>query len=191
MLKEAHILSNDKIYTISKNIIKIYNINNIKQFYTINCKKEIEINSAIELDNKDLIIQNRDEIRVYRLKNNNYQLIQTIYELTGKLRKEKKGTYMGHDLNEEVEFELDEIQKLANNRFMSVSNYEIKLYSLNKTKGYEVILLINDDSFSKDIYEIDDENYLIIDSIKKTIRYMNNNVFLARDFTKRSMVIKK
>ena len=61
---------------------------------------------------------------------------------------------------------------------MSVSNYEIKLYSLNKTNSYEVILLYNDCSKYKYIYEIDDENYLIFDSIKEDInQYFNQMIY--------------
>ena len=172
-LKGGSILSNNKIYTSPKdNIIKIYDINNSKEIYTINCKKEETIYSAIELDNKDLIINAKEKgvykLLVYRLNNKNYNLIQTIEELTGKLRRDVKGYYHSKPLykKHEIKFDLIKIKKLANNRFMSVSNYEIKLYSLNKTNSYEVILLYNDTSLQY-IYEIDDENYLIIDSIQK------------------------
>ena len=112
---------------------------------------------------------------MYRLNNKNYNLIQTIEELTGKLRRDIKGYYHSKPLykKHEIKFDLIEIKKLANNRFMSVSNYEIKLYSLNKTNSYEVILLYND-TYLKYIYEIDDENYLIIDSIEKYVQYSYN-----------------
>ena len=198
-LKGASILSNNKIYTLpKKNIIKLYDINGFKEIYTINCKKEEKIDSAIELDNKDLIISVKEKgvykLLVYRLNNKTYNLIQTIEELTGKLRKNLKGYYHDKPIygNVETKFELEVIKKLANNRFMSKSNYEIKLYSLNKTNSYEIILLYNDNSSSKYIYEIDDENYLIIDS-----NYIYTNYFynIAADYpdhyTKKEMVIKK
>ena len=56
ILKSAEILSDEKIYTKSEYIIKIYDNNNFKELYNINCGKIKEIQSAIELDNRDLII---------------------------------------------------------------------------------------------------------------------------------------
>ena len=198
-LKGAHILSNNKIYTLPKeNIIKLYEINDFKELYTINCKKEEKINSAIELDNKDLIISVEEiidyKLLVYRLNNKNYNLIQTIDELTGKLRRGIKYYYHEKAVYNKYQtrFELDAIKKLANNRFMSVSNYEIKLYSLNKTNSYEVILLYNDNSSYKSIYEIDDENYLIIDSINESIQNCYNiDAGYPDHVTKKAMDIKK
>ena len=169
-IENASILSNNTIYTISKeNIIKLYDINDFKELYTINCKYEGQIYSVIDLDNKDLIISvSKIELLVYRLENKNYHLFQTIYELTGKLRRRIKGFYQKSPIYSKYEiiFELYKIKKLTNNRFMSVSNYEIKLYSLNKTNSYEVILLYND-YYNDYIYEFDDENYLIIDYINE------------------------
>ncbi len=89
-------------------------------------------------------------------------------------------------------FELYKIKKLTNNRFMSVSNYEIKLYSLNKTNSYEVILLYND-YYNDYIYEFDDENYLIIDYINEDFdNYFNNiSLYYEPHIYKREVVIKK
>ena len=177
ILKNAEVLSDKKIYTKSENIIKIYDNKIFKELYNINCGKEAQIESAIELDNKDLIIsiisKKYDRLLVYRLINNNYNLIQTINELTGK---DHYGfiqvAYVTSD--PDYPFYLQYIKKLENNRFMSVSNYEIKLYSLNKNNCYEIILFYDDDSKYKDIYEIDGENYLIIDSIIKNFHRVYN-----------------
>ena len=87
IFKNAEVLSDEKIYTKSENIIKIYDNKIFKELYNINCGNETEIKSAIELDNKDLIISIRSKgnykLLVYRLINNNYNLIQIINELTG------------------------------------------------------------------------------------------------------------
>ena len=74
---------------------------------------------------------------------------------------------------------------------MSVSNYEIKLYSLNKNNCYEVILFYNDDSRYKDIYEIDGENYLIIDSIIRHYHRVFNCDKPEEHYTIKNIVIKK
>ena len=74
---------------------------------------------------------------------------------------------------------------------MSVSNYEIKLYSLNKNNCYEIILFYDDDSKYKDIYEIDGENYLIIDSIIKNFHRVYNLNKPEEHYTIKKIVIKK
>ena len=194
IFKNAEVLSDEKIYTKNENIIKIYDNKLFKELYNINCRKETKIKSAIELDNKDLIIsiisKGNYRLLVYRLINNNYNLIQTINELTGKYHDGRiKAAYLMSD--PDYLFDLEYIKKLENNRFMSVSNYEIKLYSLNKNNCYEVILFYDDNSRYKDIYEIDGENYLIIDSIIRNFRQVYNCNKPEEHYTKKKIVIKK
>ena len=199
MLKHPKILSDEKMYIINENIIKIYDNKFFNGIHKINCIKKYEIKSAIELDNKDLIIFITDKgsykLLVYRLKNNVYNLIQTIKESTVKLAEKESDYYHGLPINYDddkyIEFNLKYIKKLSDNRFMSVSNYDIKLYSLNKNEIYEIIFIYNDDSSYKDIYEIDGENYLIIDSIYKVIHHYGNWVKANYDITIREMIIKK
>jgi hypothetical protein len=194
IFKNAEVLSDEKIYTKSENIIKIYDNKIFKELYNINCGNETEIKSAIELDNKDLIISIRSKgnykLLVYRLINNNYNLIQTINELT---RKNHYGfqvvAYVTTD--PDYPFNLEYIKKLENNRFMSVSNYEIKLYSLNKNNCYEIILFYDDGSTYKDIYEIDGENYLIIDKNIRSVHRVYNCNKPEEHYTKTTIVIKK
>ena len=80
---------------------------------------------------------------------------------------------------------LEDIKKLANNRFMTVSNYDLKLYALNKNNCYEVILFYHDASTK--IYEIDGENYLIIDSIVKTVHKIYNCETPEENYTEKRM----
>ena len=44
------------MYIINENIIKIYDNKFFNEIYLINCIKKFKIQSAIELDNKNLII---------------------------------------------------------------------------------------------------------------------------------------
>ena len=130
------------------------------------------------------------KLLVYRLINNNYNLIQTINELKGKDH-DPNCIIMAYVTTVDDPFYLKYIKKLENNRFMSVSNYEIKLYSLNKNNCYEIILFYDDNSNYKDIYEIDSENYLIIDSIKRTYHKVYNCDKPEEYYTEKKIVIKK
>ena len=111
--------------------------------------------SAIELDNKDIIISSYDKdhlkinIYQYNKNNNNYILIQKIDEpIKNSIFKNEKDTES-----------YKKIKKLSGNRFMTTLNDLIKIYSSNENKMYEVIFSYDFDSI-KDIYEIDEKSFI-------------------------------
>ena len=136
-------------------------------------KNPNQIKSVIELENNDLVFQivikkseyySNYELHIYRLKNKKYFLFQKILE-------EMKGYKMqmsrdGCILNPK-EFILLRIKALSNNRILSISNYGIRIYSLNLSNNnfYSLILMDTHMEGINEIYEIDDKN-LIVSSIK-------------------------
>ena len=128
--------------------------------------------SAIELDNKDLIISSYgdDHLKInvyqYNKNNNNYILIQKIDEpIKNSIFKTEQDTES-----------YKKIKKLSGNRFMTTSNDLIKIYSPNKNRMYEVIFSYNFESI-KDIYEIDENSFIffIYKSLPNHSVYQNYN----------------
>ena len=185
-LKDINILSNDKIYTIDglknfntynfynnfsssnnfeneKQIIKIYDNHHFKLLNEIELEKGYN-QIAIELDNKDLIISTYLKsfiINIYRYKNNNYILIQKIKDI------QNDNVYLEYPFKK-----IKEIQRFSGNRFMTISDNEMKIYSLNKNNLYEVILYHSYNVDKKNnfnryeiyincIYKIDINNFII------------------------------
>lgn len=103
----------------------------------------------IELDNNDLIIfckicqndnkRNYDyEILIYRLKDKNYSLIQKIKEDRNGYQIQE--SYSGCMIFAKT-FSLNSIKKLSGNNFISISNYGIRLYSLNNKNQYSLVIM--------------------------------------------------
>lgn len=107
--------------------------------------------SAIELDNKDLVISSYNnkvlKINVYQYENNNYIIYRKIYEKINGYESETCNTY-------------NKIKKLSGNRFMTTSNNIIKIYSLNNINRYDIILS-HDFRGIKEIYEINENDFII------------------------------
>ena len=162
-------LGNDKICGISRNKeCIIYENKYFNKLFEIKIDNLYNINSIIELDNNDLIFFTVDvrylknELLIYRLKDKDYILFQKITE-------DKKGYITQKEQSGCTVFEkkyfLKNIVKLSNNRFMCISNYGIKIYSLNKSNQYSLVLMHAFNDPIKTIYEID-ENKLILCKIK-------------------------
>lgn len=142
-------LTNDKIGVISYNnetgaqVFKIYETKEFKIISKIESKEEKIINGKI-LDNNDLILlknellneESDDEldndelpkyhIEIYKLKNENYNLFQKIDDYEGYNPKE---TIIGCRIID-LDFKINNIIKLSNKRFISISSYGFKIYSL-------------------------------------------------------------
>ena len=111
-----------------------------------------EITSVIQLDNNDIIVLSIIEkfanIHIYRLKDNNYFLFQKIIE-------DRNGYALQDDMKGCIffkkKFEVEWIKKLSKNRFMSISTYGFKIYSLNENNQYSLILM---DTYGKGITKI-------------------------------------
>lgn len=151
-------LENGNICSISENKLKIY------EYKNFNILAEIsfiyEITSVIQLDNNDIIVLIREKyaiIYIYRLKNNKYYFIQKIIEdRNGYIAKDE---YRGC-LFFKMKFILEGIKKLSKNKFMTISNYGFKIYSLNENNQYSLILMDTHDKGITKIYEINENNFI-------------------------------
>ena len=130
----------------------------------IKFEKEIEPIFAIELDNADLVfacpkdnqIYNY-ELLIYRLKDEQYFLLQSIKE--GGLGFPAKYYITGHcsysRQYHKLNYKLNELKKISGNRFVCLSDYGIKIYSLNDKNEYSLILL---DGILEDIKILNEVN---------------------------------
>ena len=166
-LSDAHFLGNGEICGKSGNKYIIYDTNYFNKLFEIELDKKDNIKSVIELDNKDLIffykikINNswkyEYELLIYRLKDKKYSLLQ-------KIKEDRKGYKIQKSCSGcEVyskNFCLEWIKKLSNNRFMSISNYGIRLYSLNNNNQYSLVLMDTHLERIDKIYEINENSYI-------------------------------
>ena len=103
------------------------------------------------------------ELVIYRLKNNNYFLFQKIKEdMTGY---KMQWWHCGWTERYPKTFHLNWIKKLSGNRFMSISNYGIKIYALNSKENYTIVLLDKHEDIIECVYEIDENNFIFCTSI--------------------------
>lgn len=152
---------------IDKYIFKIYETRS----YKIICKLELKVEkilSGIILENNDLILIIREDIytyhvEIYKLENENYKLSQKIDDFEGYRPKETKGGCLISTLF----YQINNIIKLSKNRFMIISSYGFKIYSLiedNNKIEYSCILLNEDRLYEeiKNIYQLNDNEIIII-----------------------------
>ena len=154
-------LRNGNIYTISNNNVIIYENKFFKQLHEFKFGDKYKIESVIQLDNKDLVFLSNNEdytLLVYRLKDNNYSLIQEIKEdRTGfKLQVEFSGCTDCYP----KDYSPNKIKDISGNKFFCVSNYGIKLYSLNGKNEYSVILVEKYLNGVQIIHEINENNFI-------------------------------
>ena len=175
---EPKILKNGKICKLSNGIFTIYDDKYFKKLYEIKFEKDTEIIDEIELNNNDLIFlscvrdSNTDplflfsddmyKILIYKLKDKNYSLIQEINEdMTGfKMQRERCGCR-----GMSKSYYPDYLKEISNNRFFCVSNYGIKLFSLNTKNEYTSILTCPIRDTIKIIHEINEKNFIICSNI--------------------------
>ena len=81
-------------------------------------------------------------------------------------------------------FELEWIKKLSKNRFMSISNYGFKIYSLNENNQYSLILMDTHEKGITKIFEINEDNFIFCLDIYKHAEMLNphnhNYLFLEK-----------
>jgi predicted Fe-Mo cluster-binding NifX family protein len=94
---------------------------------------------------------------IYRLQNEKYILFQKIKEdQTGyETQKSFSGCFQ-HSKS----FKLNKIKKLSYNKIMSISNYGIRIYALDKKKEYSMVLMDIHSEGLEQIYEIDEKNLI-------------------------------
>ena len=184
------LLREGMIYTESNNSLIIYDNKFYNKLYEIKFEEECEIITAILLDNKDLVLcvskYNKEnykvyyEILIYKIKDKKYSLIQKIEES----QKGYTSQYVNHGFCSrsisKKEYKVEYIKEISGNRFICVTNYGYKIYSLNeKENEYSLVLLNKHLQGIKIIYEIN-PNKFIFGTEKETSNYYirYNNIIL-------------
>ena len=166
---EPKILAQGKIASLSKESCIIYDSTLFKKLIEIKFEQEVNPNFVIELDNGDLIFAcaNSDpiysyDLLIYRLKDKQYFLLQKIKE--GGLGFPAKYYITGHcsysRQYHKLDYKLSDLKKISGNRFMLVSDYGIKMYSLNEKNEYSLVLLNEELQDIKMIEEINENKFL-------------------------------
>ena len=154
-------LRNGNIYTISNKNVIIYENKSFKQLHEFKFGDKYKIESVIQLDNKDLVFLSNNEdytLLICRLKNNDYSLIQEIKEDRTGFKLQVKYSGCTHCYSKI--YSLNKIKDISGNKFFCVSNYGIKLYSLNKKNEYSLILLEKYLEGVQIIHEINENNFI-------------------------------
>jgi hypothetical protein len=155
---EPKILKDGKFYTISQGCFFMYDDKLFNKLYKIKFGKDKNNKStAIQLDNNDLVLHSGNQLFIYRLKDGKYSLLQKIEENRGgfELQYSHSGC-MGYPKSYKVDF----IKEISGNRFICVSNYGFKIYSLNKKNEYSIILLNEHYEGIEMIHEIDENKFI-------------------------------
>ena len=161
---------------------KIYDNKYFNKLFSIKIEKDFSSTlSIIELDNNDIIFlakENTDyKLLIYRLKDKKYSLFQELEE-NNKVYK-TQNSYSGC-FSFPKRYEMDFLKKLSGNKFLSYSNYGIKIYSLNENNQYSLALIEAYMSGNLKIYEIN-ENQIIF-CVKKN--YASSYGGPAHDYIK-------
>ena len=160
---EPKILREGIFYTLSDNCFKMYDSKYFKKLLEI--KFNSLIISAILLDNNDLIFACSDfgifHILVYRLKEKQYFEIQKIIEngLGFQARYGNHG-FCGNTAYK-IKYKIDDLKAISRNRFICISNYGLKIYSLNENNEYSLVLLQEHLNDVKIIHEINNNKFIL------------------------------
>ena len=159
---EPKILREGIFYTLSDNCFKMYDSKYFKKLLEI--KFNSLIISAIQLDNNDLIFSCSNygifQILVYRLKEKQYFEIQKIIEngLGFQARYGNHG-FCGNTAYK-IKYKIDDLKAISRNRFICISNYGLKIYSLNENNEYSLVLLQEHLNDVKIIHEINNNKFI-------------------------------
>jgi hypothetical protein len=155
---EPKILKDGKFYTISQGCFIMYDDKLFNKLYEIKFGKDKNNKSAaIQLDNNDLVLHSDNQIFIYRLKDGKYSLLQKIEENRGGF--ELQYSHSGC-MRYPKSYKVDFIKEISGNRFICVSNYGFKIYSLNKKNEYSIILLNEHYEGIEMIHEIDENKFI-------------------------------
>ena len=160
---EPKILREGIFYTLSHSCFKMYDSKYFKKLLEI--KFNSLIISAIQLDNNDLIFACSDydifQILVYRLKEKQYFEIQKIIEngLGFQARYGNHG-FCGNTAYK-IKYKIDDLKAISRNRFICISNYGLKIYSLNENNKYSLVLLQEHLNDVKIIHEINNNKFIL------------------------------
>ena len=186
-LNEKPKVLKDGVLWTSKESFIIYESKFFKKQFEIKFENDCDITSAIELDNKDLVLlafikdkdswDRRCKILIYRLKNEKYELIQTISENQKGYSSQFVQYGMCSRSISKKPYRVEYIKKISGNRFICVNSYGFKIYASNEKQEYSLISLNEYLEGIKIIYEIN-PNKFIFGTVKTSsnhyIRYYNN-----------------
>ena len=159
-------LREGKLYSTSDKNFIIYEDKLFRKLHEIQI--ESNIISAIQLNNNDLVLATsfttieinhkfilNNEIHIYRLKDNKYNLIQKIKEdMTG-----YSPQYTGCTLSQK-DYRVKYLKEISGNRFIYISSYGFKIYCLNDKKEYSFVLLEEHLDNIKIIQEINENKFI-------------------------------
>jgi len=169
--------------------LKIYETKSYQKIQVIKIDKEI-VEKILELDNNDLILACKTKsdykgsyiIKIYRLKNGSYELLQIIDNDNDGYEKKIKNSCNFIIRYKVINYKINDLIKLTQNKFISISDLGFKIYSLsNKDEtNSEYTLCFNYKNESHDrinyIYPIN-ENELIIIYFITNYTFFGNNYF--------------
>ena len=159
---QPRILRDGKFYTISNGVFTIYDEKFFKKIIEIKFEANVKIFSAIQLDNKDLVFFAKDQLIIYRLQNGKYFLFQKIDENAAGYKSQMAYSgCMGYPKTYSALF----INEISGNRFICVSNYGFKIYSLNDKNEYSIALLETYEESIRTIYELEKDNFIFCTQI--------------------------
>ena len=174
---EPKILREGIFYTLSDSCFKMYDSKYFKKLLEI--KFNSLIISAILLDNNDLIFACSDfgifHILVYRLKEKQYFEIQKIIEngLGFQARYGNHG-FCGNTAYK-IKYKIDDLKAISRNRFICISNYGLKIYSLNENNEYSLVLLQEHLNDVKIIHEINNNKFIFCTKKNLNDTYRKND----------------
>ena len=187
--QKPQILKDAVLWTSNESFI-MYDSKFFRKISEIKLEYNCEITSAIELDNKDLVLlsfvkdkgtwERRCKILIYRLKNDKYELIQEINESQkGYSSQFVQYGFCSRSISKK-EYQVEYIKKISGNRFICVNNYGFKIYASNEKQEYNLISLNEYLQGIKIIHEIS-PNKFIFGTEKRSsnhyISYYNNILF--------------
>ena len=187
--QEPKILKDGVLWTSNESFI-MYDSKFFRKISEIKLENKYEITSAIELDNKDLVLlafikdegtwERNCKILIYRLKNDKYELIQEIKESQkGYSSQFVQYGFCSRSISKKS-YQVEYIKKISGNRFICVNSYGFKIYGANEKQVYYLISLNEYLEGIKIIHEID-PNKFIFGTEKRSsnhyIRYYNNILF--------------
>ena len=161
---EPGVIRDYKLYSSTKTSFTIYDNKLFNKIIEIKFESPTNVISAIQLINNDLVIacvKNREEyeLLIYRLKDNKYFLFQKIKE-SGLGYESKYEFSFCVNSSYKMIYKLNYLKEISKKRFMCISNYGFKIYSLNKKGEYSLILLSNYLEDIKIIHELNENEFI-------------------------------
>ena len=151
------ILRDGKLYVISKGCLFIYDNMLFNKLHEIKLQYNCNDASVIQLDNQDLIILLGNTLIIYRLIKNNFVQVQEIND--NKVGYPTQTEVLGCERYTKI-YSAEFIKEISGNRFILISNYGYKIYSLNEKNEYILTLLEDYHKGLKTIIELDKNNFI-------------------------------